>query len=66
MPPKCVSLRLRLLRHALLQALLGGVGNVLEVLRAEGVPAPTVRGVAWACLRWVPGARGACLGVGVR
>lgn len=39
----------------LLQALLGGVGNVLEVLRAEGVPAPTVRGVAWACLRCVPG-----------
>lgn len=38
-----------------LQALLGGVGNVLEVLRAEGVPAPTVRGVAWACLRSVPG-----------
>ncbi|KAL4420012.1 hypothetical protein ABPG75_007110 [Micractinium tetrahymenae] len=37
------------------RALLGGVGNVLEVLRAEGVPAPTVRGVAWACLRYIDG-----------
>lgn len=34
-----------------LQALLGGVSNVLEALRAEGVPAPAVRAVAWACLR---------------
>jgi myosin-5 len=35
------------------RALLGGVSNVLESLRAEGVPAPAVRAVAWACLRYI-------------
>ncbi|KAI7836877.1 hypothetical protein COHA_009277 [Chlorella ohadii] len=35
------------------RALLGGVSNVLEALRAEGVPAPAVRAVAWACLRFI-------------
>jgi hypothetical protein len=37
------------------QALVGGISNVLEALRAEGVPAPAVRAVAWACLRFIDG-----------
>lgn len=55
---------LSFLRHALPclaaispvpQALLGGISNVLEALRAEGVPAAAVRAVACACLRFVDG-----------
>ncbi|KAI3425379.1 hypothetical protein D9Q98_009143 [Chlorella vulgaris] len=37
------------------QALLGSVSNVLDTLRVEGVPAPAVRAVAWACLRYIDG-----------
>ena len=39
------------LSGAAMQALLGGVTNLLETLRAAGVPPPAVRAVAWACLR---------------
>ncbi|PSC74954.1 Myosin-J heavy chain isoform A [Micractinium conductrix] len=35
------------------QSLLGGVSNVLASLRSEGVPAPTVRALAWGCLRYI-------------
>jgi myosin-5 len=37
------------------RALLGGVADVVERLRAGGVPAPAVRAVAWATLRYVDG-----------
>ena len=45
MPATCLN------RGSFPQALVGGISNVLIVLRSQGVPPPTVRAVAWACLR---------------
>jgi len=37
------------------RALLGGIANVVEVLRTQGVPAAAVRAVVWATLRYIDG-----------
>ncbi len=37
------------------QALLGGITNVMETLKNEGVPSPAIRAVAGAALRYVDG-----------
>jgi myosin V len=37
------------------RALLGGIANMVEVLRAQGVPAAAVRAVVWATLRYIDG-----------
>jgi myosin-5 len=37
------------------RALLGGIANVVEVLRTQGVPAAAIRAVVWATLRYIDG-----------
>lgn len=35
------------------KSLLGGMSNILEILSGEGVPAPALRAVSWAMLRYI-------------
>lgn len=37
------------------RAILGGIANIVEVLREQGVPAAAVRAVVWATLRYIDG-----------
>ena len=37
------------------RAILGGVANIVDVLRGQGVPAPAIRAVVWATLRYIDG-----------